>query len=152
MYKKYLIFFLQILPEIYKFNLKMVSRVVRRKKGRGVVSDLNDLAKETKIISKGLEKFGINPLGLGGVAKTLGYGRKRKRVMRKRRGGALFEKVGMAVNRIKQPQFLKDLSRVYNAVKGGRKRKRVVKRRRGGYYSVMPRQPLIGFGINRIRP
>lgn len=56
-----------------------------RKQGGSLISDLNELAKETKIISKGLNKFGINPLGIAGVADSLGYGRKK----RARRGGAI---------------------------------------------------------------
>lgn len=52
-------------------------RRVRRVRGRGVLGDLNDLAKETQVVSKALNKFG--PSWLGNAASRLGYGRKKMR-------------------------------------------------------------------------
>ena len=65
-------------------------RVARRRKvgGNGVLSKLNELAKETQIVSKGLSKFGLNPLGLKDIASTLGYGK--RRVARRRKVGGNF--------------------------------------------------------------
>ena len=60
-------------------------RKTKRKVGRGILSDLSELAKDTKIISKGIQKFG-NPLGLAGAAGALGYGKKKPR-SRRRVGG-----------------------------------------------------------------
>ncbi len=47
------------------------------KQERSLLGKLNDLAKETKIISRGLNQFGITPW-LANSADTLGYGRRRK--------------------------------------------------------------------------
>ena len=88
------------------FGGKNRKRVVRRRGGedtgiltvpdpipkprRGVFGKVNDLLKDSQIISKALDTFGSNnsiASGIGTAAATLGYGRK-KIVRRRKIGGA----------------------------------------------------------------
>jgi len=68
-----------LLGNLFGGRRKPVKRVrrVRRIRGRGVLGDINQLAKETQVVSKALNKFG--PGWLGDAAARLGYGRKRGR-------------------------------------------------------------------------
>ena len=62
----------------------------RRRRGRGagdsITSRINNVLKDSKIVSKALNEFG-NPYGLSGIAGTLGYGRRHGRRVHRRRGG-----------------------------------------------------------------
>lgn len=114
---------------------------VRRRRRGGAASDmepssalgkLNKILKETKLISKAADEFGLNPLGLTSVAKTLGYGKRKRRVKRKR-GRGLINGLQTAVHRLGKPQTLLAAAALGKALQGGkRKRKRVVRRRRRG--------------------
>jgi hypothetical protein len=45
----------------------------------GTLSKITKILKDSKVISSALNEFGMNPLGLGTAAATLGYGRRRRR-------------------------------------------------------------------------
>ncbi len=60
---------------------------VRRRRGGaaedapklGTLGKINKILKDSRVISSALNEFGMNPLGLGTAAATLGYGRRRRR-------------------------------------------------------------------------
>lgn len=124
----------------------MVKRRVRRAKkmrGRGVLDTANQVAKETKILSNVLGKVLGNDNFFARSAGTLGYGRKKRVVRRRRMRGAgiadVLAGIGSGVGRAGSG-FLSGLF-------GGRKR-----RMRGGFSTAVYRNPMnrnmIGSGAN----
>ncbi len=119
-------------------------RVVRRRmRGRGVgdvLGKVNQVAKETKILSNVLGKVLGDDSFLAKSANTLGYGRKKRAPRRRMRGrgiGSFLSDLGSGLGR--------GSSNLLAGLFGGAKKRRM----RGGYSTaVYRRNGLVGMGAN----
>lgn len=103
-------------------------RVIRRKRVGGSwrknVASIHNFVKRYRLVSRGLNHVGFKRLA--SHAKLAGYGRRRKRVVRKRRGGSRFPLLNLIY---KSTRGLSDIAKKAGY---GRRRKRVVRKRVGG--------------------
>ena len=119
-------------------------RVVRRRGGainiRGLLSKVHGFVKNNQLVSKGLSHFGHSKLA--GIASSAGYGRRRRRVVRRRCGGSLRSILGRVHSFVKSNQLVSKglshfghskLAGIASSTGYGRRkrtvRKRVVRRR-----------------------
>lgn len=73
--------------------VKKVVRKRTRRIGGSVVSKLNKIAKDTKVLSTALKEFG-NPMGLASAASALGYGKQKRKRTKKMGKGFLGDLLG----------------------------------------------------------
>lgn len=134
---------------------KSVTKAVRTvtKSNKSLMGKMKDLAKETKLISRGLMLTG-NPMA-SGLARVIGFGKKKKPRRRKRKsqkGGSIFGKILGGVASIPGGVIIGGTAGGLQALKGLGKKQRGRKQKGGamipewnmGNYLLRDRAPLIG--------
>ncbi len=114
-------------------------RVVRRRRGGSLLSLLkrgHNYVKEKRLVSNALKHFGHKRLG--NAAHTLGYGKRKRRVIRRRRGGSLLSILRKGHDYVKSKRLISSGLRHFGHIRAsnfagalgyGRKKRRIRRRR-----------------------